>query len=94
MLSLLSGPQEDRLVTRARELVSGPLKQKWAETLREAANQLYQNGLPDSVPNPANRFEMKLEDFYAVCDQVRAFVADAKGKSGFLKNRNLIQSNY
>jgi hypothetical protein len=34
-----SVPQEDRLVTRARELVSGPLKQKWAETLREAANQ-------------------------------------------------------
>ena len=37
-----SGPQEDRLVTRARELVCGPLKQKWSETLREAANQLYQ----------------------------------------------------
>jgi hypothetical protein len=42
IISFASGPQEDRLVTRARELVCGPLKQKWAETLREAANQLYQ----------------------------------------------------
>ncbi len=58
-------------MTRARELVAGPLKQKWEEALREAANELYTNGMPDLVPNPANRFEMKLEDFYSVCDQVQ-----------------------
>ena len=70
--------QEDRLVTRARELVSGPLKQKWEEALREAANELFTNGMPDLVPNPANRFEMKLEDFYSVCDQVHNLYLSSK----------------
>ena len=79
-------------MTRARELVSGPLKQKWAETLREAANQLYQNGLPDSVPNPANRFEMKLEDFYAVCDQVRIFLTHKLVDIPVQKSCHFIQS--
>ena len=61
-----------------RELVSGPLKEKWAATCREGAAKLYVNGILDSnVGAPPQRFdentfESNLEDFYAICDQIEA----------------------
>ena len=61
-----------------RELVSGPLKEKWAATCREGAAKLYVNGILDSnvgAPPPRvdeNTFESNLEDFYAICDQIEA----------------------
>ena len=72
-------PQDDKLISKARELVSGPLKEKWAEALREASQRLYHNGLLDagnSNAGPAaavaqqNKFESNLEDFHAICDQI------------------------
>jgi len=70
--------QEHRFTTKVRELVSGPLKEKWATTCREGAAKLYVNGILDSnVGVPPQRseesiFESNLEDFYAICDQIEA----------------------
>jgi len=69
--------QEDRYVTKVRELVAGPLKAKWQETLKEAGNKIYLNGLLDTAtgtPNPVEgtAFESSLEDFFATCDQIEA----------------------
>ncbi|XP_040572971.1 mediator of RNA polymerase II transcription subunit 29 isoform X1 [Lepeophtheirus salmonis] len=72
-----SQPQEDKLVSNARKLVCGPLKDKWSQTLREAALRIYQNGvhdvgLPGTSSNlpPQGKFENNLEDFHAICDQI------------------------
>jgi mediator of RNA polymerase II transcription subunit 29 len=70
--------QEHRFTSKVRELVSGPLKEKWAATCREGAAKLYVNGILDSnVGAPPQRFdentfESNLEDFYAICDQIEA----------------------
>ena len=70
-------PQEDRYVSKVRELVGGPLKDKWQETLKEASNKLLLNGIQDSgtgTPKSVDgtAFESSLEDFFAICDQVEA----------------------
>jgi len=69
--------QEDRYVSKVRELVAGPLKEKWQETLKEAGNKIYLNGLLDTAtgtPHPVDgtAFESSLEDFFATCDQIEA----------------------
>ena len=72
--------QEDRFISKVRELVNGPLKEKWAATCREGAGKLYVNGILDSnvgVPprqgsSQESTFESNLEDFYAICDQIEA----------------------
>lgn len=70
--------QEHRFTSKVRELVSGPLKEKWATCCREGASKLYSNGVLDSnvgVPSQRiedNTFESNLEDFYAICDQIEA----------------------
>ena len=60
--------QEDKLVAKAKELI-GPLKEKWAATLKEGANKLNHanNG---ATPSQEGQFESNLEDFYAICDQI------------------------
>lgn len=71
-------PQEDKfkLVSKAKELINGPLREKWNLTLKEASQRLYTNGVLDSGGNLGNappqgaKFESYLEDFYATCDQV------------------------
>ena len=66
--------QEERLISKARELV-GPLKSKWSTTLKVAASNLNTNsdtiGANDTSAE-ANRekFETHLEDFYQICDQI------------------------
>lgn len=68
--------QEDKLVSKARELINGPLREKWNLTLKEASQKLYANGILDSGGHLANanaqgaKFESHLEDFYATCDQI------------------------
>ena len=70
--------QEDKLASKARELINGPLRERWNTTIREAAQKLYASGIQDSgnVSN-ANlaaqgaKFESNLEDFYATLDQVQ-----------------------
>ena len=51
-----------------------PLKDKWALTLREAANKIASNGGLDSgsqtKESQSGRFESSLEDFYSICDQI------------------------
>ena len=69
--------QEDKHISKIRELVNGPLKQKWADTLRETAVKITTNGQLDSgtgTPKPyeVNNLESNLEDFYAVCNQIEA----------------------
>jgi len=65
-------------VTKVRELVSGPLKAKWQETLRHASEKINNTtviaasaGVP-VPPNNSTSFESSLEDFFSVCDQIEA----------------------
>jgi len=70
--------QEDKLVSKARELINGPLKEKWNNTVKEASQRLYANGVLDNggqLPSGTNstqgiKFESNLEDFYATLDQI------------------------
>merc|ERR1719282_2074601 len=72
--------QEDKLVSKARELINGPLKEKWNNTVKEASQRLYANGVLDNggqLPAGSSqqaqagaKFESNLEDFYATLDQI------------------------
>ena len=70
--------QEDKLVSKARELINGPLKEKWNSTVKEASQRLYANGVLDNggqlpngtTVNQGTKFESNLEDFYATLDQI------------------------
>ena len=70
--------QEDKLVSKARELINGPLKEKWNSTIKEASQRLYANGVLDNggqlpsgtTVNQGTKFESNLEDFYATLDQI------------------------
>ena len=76
-------PEEDRYVVKVRELVSGPLKAKWQETLRQASDRINTTSVIAATghqPPPEqhnNGFESSLEDFFSVCDQIEANLRSA-----------------
>ena len=63
-------------------MINGPLKEKWNNTVKEASQRLYANGVLDnggqlpagttsgSQPQAGAKFESNLEDFYATLDQI------------------------
>lgn len=62
-------------------MINGPLKEKWNNTIKEASQRLYANGVLDNggqLPVAASsgssqqgtKFESNLEDFYATLDQI------------------------